>query len=213
MSTKLKVLGLGLLAIMATSAFAVMNASATPSGHFVSAANHTIIFGSENATHQVKFSVEGGNTIECKKVEYHGTTETATVTEITIKPTYAECQTTGGAANSIPVTVNDCDYVFSSQGTRIHGTVTVNCPVGKAIEIHHPNCTITVGTQHALGGGIAYDNTHPDLTATVTVSGIVVEYHGGACIFLGTTHTATMTGAATIQGRDTAGNPVTISST
>ncbi|HEX9967629.1 MAG TPA: hypothetical protein VGB06_06760 [Solirubrobacterales bacterium] len=213
MSIKLKALGLGLLAAMAMASVAAVNAGATASGHFTSTASHTNITGTENTTHQVKLSVDGGTTIECKKTSYSGTIAAATATEITITPSYAECQTTGGTANAVTVTMNGCDYVFFSQGTRTHGTATVVCPVGKAIEIHHPNCTITVGTSHALGGGIDYDQDGAGLTANVTVTEVPAEYHGGACIFLGTNHKGTMTGSATISGKDKTGTTVTLSST
>ena len=206
MSMKLKALGLGLLAAMAMSAFAVVNASAKVDGHFTSDKATTTIKGTENATHQVKFSVEGGTTIECKKVTYSGTVGSPTVTQITITPTYAECQTTGGTANAVTVTMNDCDYVFYSQGKQKHGTVTVNCPEGKKIEIHHPNCTISIGTQHALSNGIAYTNTATGITANVTVGNIAAEYHNGLCSFLGTNHTADMARAAIIEGESGEGS-------
>lgn len=216
MSMKLKALGLGLLAAMAMSAIAVVNASATASGHFGSAEAHTLIVGTENATHKVRLSIDHGNTIECDKASYSGTTVNKTETQITITPTYQECHTTGEtfAERPVNVTMNGCDYTFFSQGNRKHGTATVNCATGKAIEIHHPSCTVTVGTQHALTNGISYENEAGTLTANVTVGGIAAEYHGGVCIFLGTGgHEGTMNGSATIAGTNTAGGAVAISST
>lgn len=216
MSMKLKALGLGLLAAMAMSAIAVVNASATASGHFGSAEAHTQIVGTENATHKVRLSIDGGETIECDNASYSGTIATKTATQITITPTYHECHTTSEkyAEHPVNVTLNGCDYTFFSQGTRKHGTATVTCPTGKAIEIHHENCTVTVGTQHALTEGLSYKNENGTLTADVTVGGIAAEYHGGICIFLGTGgHVGTMKGSATIAGTTTAGAPVAISST
>lgn len=216
MSIKLKALGLGLLALLATSAFSVMNASATISGHFThdAADGHATIIGTETKpNHQLLLSIDGGNTIECTQASYHGTVTSNTVQELTITPSYGECITTGGETpHNVTVTMNGCDYVFYSPGSG-HGTVTVNCPTGKAIEIHHPNCTVTVGTQHALTGGLVYHTDGKGLTATVTVGNIAAQYHGGICIFLGTNHTGTMNGNVTIKGQDTLGNEVTVRAT
>ncbi|HEX9967864.1 MAG TPA: hypothetical protein VGB06_07950 [Solirubrobacterales bacterium] len=211
MKLKLKALGLGVLAAVAAGSIAAVNASATANGHFTSGTAHVLIKGTENTTHKVKLSVDGGTTFECDEASYTGTTNSTTVTELTITPTYHKCHTTGGVI--FPKTMNGCDYVFYSQGTRVHGTVKIICPSGKAIEIHHPNCTITVGTSHALAGGVSYTNLTQQLTANFTVSEIPAEYHAGACIFLGTSHKATMTGSLTIAGTDTNGTSVEFVST
>ncbi|HEX9967437.1 MAG TPA: hypothetical protein VGB06_05785, partial [Solirubrobacterales bacterium] len=95
MSLKLKVLGLGLLAVMATSAFVVTNASAVVSGHFVSEnATHTILSGTGTATHSTHFSVDGGTGLICTSESYSGTINVATTQSVTIAPSYSKCHTT-----------------------------------------------------------------------------------------------------------------------
>lgn len=220
MSLKLRALGLGLLAILATSAFAVVNATAETGGHFVSEVSHTVLSGTEvKENHQVRFAVDGGTPIECTKVTYTGTTTATTVTEVTITPHYTECITKGGATpHNVDVTMNGCAYVFTiGKKSTADNTVHVECLTGGVIEIHHPNCTITVPAQ-TPSGGIAYEtDTTPggkhSITPNITVTGIAAQYHGGICIFLGTSHQATMTGAATLSGTTTEGSPVGITAT
>lgn len=221
MNTKLKALGLGLLAVLAMSAFAVVNASATVSGHFVSDTTHTIVKGTESGTHFLNFKGESGEPIGCTHASYEGTITGETVTTVTVSPVYKECSTGRKAPHEIAVTMNGCDYTFHSAGTNKHGTVSVDCPVGKAIEIHHPNCTMTVPAQTptatTLTGGATYTTTVEEgkhaLTVDITVGNIEVQYHGGICIFTGTTHKFTMEGSVTVWGTDTAGNRVNITHT
>lgn len=220
MSLKLKALGLGLLAMLVTSAFAVMNATAETGGHFVAEQAHTILSGSETRNvHQVKLAIEGGTPLECTKVTYSGTTSSTTVESVTITPHYTECITEGGGTpHNITVTMNGCNYTFTiGKNSLADNTVHVICPVGKVIEVHHPNCTITIPAQ-TPAGGIAYktDTTaggKHSITPEITVSNITAHYHGGICIFLGTTHTGTMTGSATLSGTTTEGVPVGITAT
>jgi len=226
MSIKLKALGLGLLAVLATSAFAGINASATVGGHFVhhGPQNSAVITAHEakGSLHQLKFYHLKANShetdpdalpIECEKATYEGTASAKSVTEITLTPTYTNCNTEGGVAGSVTVTPNGCGYKFLSQGLNKHGTVEVECPAGKAIVIKHPNCEITVPAQKApetLTEGVVYHNVvEPNgksaLTATVTLKTITGHYHGGICIFLGTSQKFEMIGSVTVKGYEDLG--------
>lgn len=225
MSIKLKALGLGLLAAMAISAFAVMNASAKDGGHFVSENEHTILTGTESwplTTHVTELAVEGLKGIVCTTPSYSGTVQTdktKTVTSITITPVYEGCETTGDPKGSVTVTMNGCDYTFtvtSDDSQKTDSTVHVLCPPGKVIEIHHPSCTITVPPQ-TPAGGVSYSretvNGKHAITLNSTVSGINLQFHGGICNLLGTTHPGTLNGSVTVSGKDTPGNPVGITAT
>ena len=224
MSMKLKVLGLGLLAVMATSAFAAMNASALTGGHFVSSVSHTIIKGKETpatGVHVLEFSEEGSTSAEskiyCTESSYEGTVQSATVTELTVIPSWEKCHTTTRTEN-FTVTENGCDFNFTvrPEGNTKHNTVHVLCPPDKAIEIHHPNCTITVPAQTVEG--VVYTRQpasgNPDwITLDSTVKGIESQYHGGICVFLGTNHKSEMSGSVTVEGFNTAGEQVSITAT
>ena len=222
MSIKLKALGLGVLAVLAMSAFAAMSATAETGGHFTSEVHHTTIVGSENTTHTTLFSVDGGTQIKCLETSYHGTTDETTETEVTITPTYKTCTTVGASHHTVTVHTNKCDFLFKvgKSAPTQDNTVEVACSGAPAyFEITHPNCTIRVPAQSAatgLQGGVAYttitkNNKHA-LTADVTVSEIAAHYEGGICVFLGTNHKATMNGSVTLEGRSGA-NPVNITAT
>jgi len=217
---KLKILGLALLALAATSAFAVTNASGTLGGHFVHegpGANAKIVAHESKLTeHKLQFFLlnAGAHTtnanfkaIECEKSTYEGTVTAKTVTSITMAPTYTNCATTGEATGSVHVHVNGCTYTFTSAAGANHGTVDILCPAGKAIEITHTpqGCTIKVPAQTALSG-IKYDtvveNNKHSLTATVTVNTITGHFEAGLCVFLGTNQKFEMVGSVTITGLD-----------
>lgn len=231
MSLKLKVLGLGLLAVMATSAFAVVNASATSNGHFTSEAteHHLIVKGTEAAGtgHQLKFTeiknapghptVENAVSIECTHAEYHGTLEgiaATTTTAVRVRPTYKQCRTSSEAAGShqvpidVPASCGTNVFEFTSGGT---GTVHVNC----TITITHPNCEIKVDPQTVAG--VTYTTTTESnkhaLTMNVNVKTITGTYHNGLCVFLGTTHHFEMVGSVTVWAENTLGGRVGITHT
>lgn len=226
MSLKLKALGLGLVAAMAMSAFAVMSASATTGGHFISEQAHTVLKGADEAANPTKF-IAFGQTVTCKKAEYHGTTNATTETSQTITPTYAECSHSLGTAH---VNMNGCDYLFTirPEPATTDNTVHLVCPgaSGPTIQVTGPfgNCKIEVTPNQTPAGGVAYKTggsagaTH-DIIADSTTSGIhaVITEGGGNFFVCGTTSTTTSTasldGNATLRGFNTAGAQVGITAT
>jgi hypothetical protein len=207
MNLKFKVLGLGLLALVATSAFAAVNASATNGGHFVSEVSGTTIRGQETApNHKLHFRPHAGSLTErigCDVATYHGSAANATETEIEITPTYEKCYTTDENKTAVVVTHNKCKFRFGSVVGGTSGTVDVLC-AEKAIEIHHPNCTITVPSAPNQNlSGIHYTRVTEQgkhaITMHVNVT-FTTEYHGGICIFLGTHQFGRLEGSATVWG-------------
>jgi hypothetical protein len=228
MSIKLKALGLGLLATMAMGAFAVMNAGATTGGHFTFGAHSVEIVGHESKndeTHRVHFLATGGepgDRIGCDKVEYKGThtnTANTTTTELTVTPSWSECYTTGNPGTKFEVHENGCDLVFTVRQLpeTNDNTVHLKCPAGvKGVTITHPSCDITVPPQTPTGG-VAYKTVTENGVHQITLestAGLTTQYHSGICIFLGTNHTASMTGSVTVTGINTAtGQPTSITAT
>jgi len=216
MSIKLKALGLGLLAMVAMSAFAAMNAGATVSGHFVTGSEHTFITGivQKGTTHDLHFVSEGGSEIGCDSSQYTGTHKSVskTTTELTITPAWDQCYTTPDGTK-FGVHENGCDLVFKSRAALGEATVNVNCASGKKIVITHPSCEISVPTQTVggqLNNGVTYTNQN-DGTSWVTMDvkvNVAAEYHNGFCVFLGTNHTAVMEGAVTVTGFSNAAHSV-----
>jgi len=223
MSLKLKVLGLGLLAVVATSAFAVMNAGAATGGHFVHEGpeNHVTITGTENTgtPHVLHFKEEGAaasSAISCHQTSYHGVVNAKTVTSVTITPSWSNCTTTDGSNTSFEIDENGCTFTFKSGKTgETHHTAELVCAAGKAVEITHPNCTITVPPQllKAVTYTTILKNEKHALTMNVTAKGITSHFHAGICIFLGTTHKSELTGSVTVSAETTLGVPVGITET
>ncbi|HYP56604.1 MAG TPA: hypothetical protein VEQ41_09960 [Solirubrobacterales bacterium] len=217
MSMKLKVLGLGILAVMATSAFTVMNASAQdqPNSHFTSEAEHVIIKGKDafGSGHSLQFK-GSGDPISCTDATYHGTIVESdkTTQAIQVRPHYTQCATTSGTWGSVTV------HVPTGCGTNVYeftsgnpGTIHVNCQ----ITITHPNCTIRVPVQTRNGATytqVTEQGKHA-ITLHVNAPEITTHYESGICVFLGTSHTSTMTGNATVWGENQAGGRVGITAT
>ena len=227
MSIKLKALGLGILAAMAVSAVAVMNASAESQakGHFTCEVVHCIVTGEETPpTHHTILTVSGFEKgITCEKNHYHGTfpLNVSTVTSLSVTPTFIECHTEG-SANKTEVTVhmNECNYVFTQpnkNAAATEHTVALVCPAGKSIVITHPECEMTIpSTPHLKGIGYTTiglaGKTHA-ITLTSNVTGFNVQFHKGFCVLLGTNHTGTLSGSVTVKGLDTLGNQVGLTAT
>jgi hypothetical protein len=221
MSPKLKALGLGLLAGMSVSAIAVINASANGEGHFVTTGNtHTHIIATEGTSHRSHFVSHGlEGELGCDESLITTTTTAETSADLSGTATYNKCYTTnGGTPGEVTVTTNGCTYTFTvAKGTTnsTEQTKHLICPAGKAIEVHHPNCTITIVPQ-TINTGITYttvlENNIHAITAHLSIQ-IATQYQGGLCVFLGTTHTATFKGTLTVRAFNTAGNQVPITAT
>lgn len=226
MSLKLKVLGMGLLAVMATSAFAVMNASANGSGgHFVSDVDHTIINAVETGEHKLDFRPHGGAASEqigCDVDVYTGTTTTKTTESITIQPHYSNCYTTGNGTG-VTIDPTGCHFTFTvtketNDQTEQQVHLTCGTPEGpNAVTITHPNCTITVPPQ-TVNNAVTYTNKVDPTTGkhfiTLDVNATFnTEYHGGICVFLGTSQRGELIGSVTVTGEDTLGNKVNVTAT
>jgi hypothetical protein len=230
MNLRIKALGLGLLAVMATSAFAAMNAGASIGGHLTNDAlnGHVLVTGtaSTGSTHGLMFVKEGSNPEaenSCHMASYTGTINAATVQSVTITPEWNNCTTgTTGAGDPFPVHENGCVLTFTSGKTeQTHHTAAVVCPAGKAIEITHLNCTIKIAPQTLGGGGskggIVYtttvENNKHALTLDLTVKEITAHYEAGICVFLGTTQKSEVKGSITVRATSTESNVVNITET
>lgn len=220
MTMKIKALGVGLLAVVATSALAVMNAGATVGGHFVIGASHATILGYEEATHVLELAEEGSTQpdqrIYCTTANYSGTVTSATVEEITLTPKWSECHTTNHVQN-FEVHENGCSIRLTVRpgGDVSHNTVHLICPAGKSIEVTHPHCNITFAPQTA--SGVVYtrltDVVGDMITLESTVKGVESQYHGGVCVFLGTNHKSEITGSVTIEAVNAVGQSVNLTAT
>jgi hypothetical protein len=213
MSIKLKVLGLGVLAMLAVGAFTAINATAETGGHFVadSPTGNVSVTGREDATDFTELTVPGLTGIVCTTATYEGTAAN-TSTELTITPHYSNCHTTGSAA-VVTVHVNGCDYRFTiGKKSTADNTVDLVCPAGKEIEVTHEGCTIKIPPKNNILG-VAYETIITGgkhaITLKATASGFTTNFEAGFCVLLGTSHTSTLSGSAIVEGWEDLGNDAT----
>lgn len=217
MNGKIRVLGLCLPAVLAMSALAAIDATATVSGHFTHDAldGHAIVKGSGSGEHRLKLEVDGKTpTIECNVYSSEGTLSSATVTTIAVAPAFANCQTEGGSANSVTVDTNGCEFVYHSGGGS--ATFSLQCPAGEALVITDPSCEIVVPAQTVKGVtyGTAVSNpgNKHELTLSKSVT-LSAQHEGGICVFLGTSHQLSITGSTTLAAFSTSGEQVNLTAT
>jgi hypothetical protein len=222
MSLKLKALGLSLIAVMAVSAVAVMNASANGEGHFVSTGNtHTLIeghVGQAGSAHTLHLTMHGfSGEIGCTTQTHTATTTTETVSSITVTPTYTGCTTTSNG-EKVEVTVNGCTYTFTVAKSTVdttEQTAHLLCPAGQRIEVHHPNCTVTINPQTTTTGltyttKLSATNKH-EITMDVNIQ-FDIERHG-VCGIFGTSGKGTLKGSVTVTGKNTNNEQVHVTAT
>jgi hypothetical protein len=220
MTLKLKALTLGTMACTAVACLAVMNASATTGGHFVSEVEHTIVNQTTGiGPHALRFVQHTGGfegSIVCDEMTATGTATTATVTSELGSAVAHKCHTQGSEI-LFQTDMNGCQTritVAAGDPAKTEQTNDIVCPAGKAIEITHPNCTITIPPQSLAG--ITYtrilDNGKHAITADVN-SQLNIQYHAGFCVFVGTSHTGTFQGSTIVRAFNTAGSQISFTAT
>lgn len=215
MSLKLKAVGFAVLAAVSIGAFAVVNASATVNGHFVSSVSHTIVDqrSSSESKHSFVMKIDGGNPIECNETRAFGTIASSTVQQVEGTTELNGCHTQGEPAGSLVIDTNGC----KGQGTSNAGGNTTGhliCPAGKTVVVTHPSCTINIPSQTVLGFTTTQTTVNGKHAITLDVNvNYTAHYESGICVFLGTVKTASIVGSTVIRGETTLGEIVSITST
>lgn len=203
MIRSIKVLGLGLLAALATSAVAAPAASANPFFHSEFAG--IFLTGGQTGMAANVLTTDLGE-MKCKVASFGGSQGAMTTTTMTLKPKYEECKV--GMSNAT-VTLNGCAYTFhlEEQTEPIEARMGIECPfAGGKIEIHVGECTITVPSQEPRKT-VTFTNEGEGKTrsivADLNVSGIHYVEHGVGCASPEqTTENGTYTGVITVKGED-----------
>jgi hypothetical protein len=202
MTRTLKALGLCLFAACSFAAVAASSASAV-TDTFTCSVEPCVVTGEQTgAVHT--FGIKNNPfTVECEHATFVGTSKTKATTEITVHPTYTECNNTVDVAagcNLILTGVTDEHLNTAGTKTETHATVKVECGANEFIKVTGPGCTIKM--TGAAGGvnqnllGVTYDNGtdasgHKDVTVTVTVDSIHFTSEGSLCAFGGIPSTGT----------------------
>jgi hypothetical protein len=198
MNTKLRMLGLGMLAAFAMSAVA---ASAAQGAEFSAAAYPA----TTTVTQTTTWGVFGWD-IYCKTTHTH-TKTTKAVSTINAEAELAEC-----AANEVvPVTIemNGCEITYDAGETtaadEYSGSLGVSCPEGKKIVAVGGTCEVQIGNQENLGtvkytnntssGHIESETSVNEMAYTVTKDGLFCPAPG-----LGNYSNGIHTAEATVEG-------------
>jgi hypothetical protein len=146
---------------------------------------------------------------ESQSVQCSTATFSATLTEgletLEVPPTYSSCLS---GVTSVSIDTNECKYKFAMtsevEEDKYKGTVDIACPTGKSIAVTSAcGCTITVGSQTALGTVeyVATTSASPkkDFDMKLSITGLKYTESSG-CKTPGTRSNGTYSGELTVKG-------------
>ena len=240
MIRNLKILGLGLVAVLAMNALVASAASANKAYWFNSDTNNadwTKLSGAQGPMPDTWIFHIGIGT--CTTVTYSGSTSATTTSTITLAPTYAGC-TLKPLPGTATIHMNGCVYDIEADGQTTNGDGTVNgnfdtntsivCPTTTTpSHVTHDititvilagvsKCTIHIEEQ-SLGTGLVWTNQTngsgvKDLRADISFSNVKYTQTTGTgegkCSTTTTTENGTWSGEATIEGKNTANTATSI---
>lgn len=214
MRPSLRTAGAALLAAAAISALVAIDAGANEEGHFVSDLTNVELHGFSGFGHNLHFVQHGvSGEVGCDEPTYKATmkSDTKTVSEIVVTPTYKQCYTTGGGSpGSVIVDVNGCTYRFTvakDTTDTTEQTARLECPAGAVMKITHPNCVTTVHPQN-VNTGITYTKA-PGPPHHITIDSdaqFTITTHGLCQFILPTVGSGTLKGSVRVKAFD-ASNP------
>ena len=196
---QIKMLGLLSFAVMAlTALFGSASASAAPK--FTASAAGLKLKTTTLENHVFTIT---GSSLECKKINFEGTTEGTETTSQALHPSYGEC-TAFGLPSTVAVT--NCKLVLTADGT-VHLAKTDTSPGAEACNIHIESssifgkCKVTI-TEQTIGAAITFVPTSSvDIHEIwhITLSTHVTESTGVCPLTVGTHTNATYKGKSTVQ--------------
>jgi hypothetical protein len=196
MIPKSRIFGLALAALLAVTAVA---AQAAPAAQFHSEAEPTTVEVSSTSAHTFEFTP--GLKFSCELSTFKGTIA-KTAENLTLIPTYSSCTMFVGGSKLAPtVNFNGCDYRLSAGGT-----MNVECPLGKSIELAAAGCTVKIPAQLALKP-VTYKNTETFFHVTWGLSNVSFSHSGFLC-GTGSGTTGTYTGSSKAVGKNSGGTQV-----
>lgn len=139
--TRIRIIGLALVAASALSAGGAASASAFT--EFVAKPSGQSVTASQSELHT--FTI-GGASVTCKSAVFTGTAPAEKFTVFEMNPAYSECSAFGFVGSKAKM--NECKFAM-----HITGVVDVKCPTGKEIEIEVNNggpCIVKIPAQTGL---------------------------------------------------------------
>jgi hypothetical protein len=189
MTSKIKVLGLALIAFATTSALQV---SAAHAGSLDVGASPAVITGHSetNQSHTVTLTATNGQKVNavCNTASAEGTTQGQNLTEATITPTFGQSETAptgctlGGQISQ--VRMNGCKFTLTGEGSPSSTALVdvVGCTSGMQIQNKSALCTLDIPEQNGLAHVVATNLAGgKEVTFNSTIAGIKVTQTGAAC--------------------------------
>jgi len=188
---------LGLLAIAVMALAAVFGTASASASKFTASKVGAKLTTTTLVNHVFKVT---GSSVECKKIEFAGSTEALETETQIVHPAYKECTGFGLPAE---VKVTNCKFTLRSNGTiNILSTDTINiCSIDIIASNIFGTCEDTVPVQ-MLESGLTYSNGENDIKVNVNASGIEdeVKKSTGICpLTVGKHNNSTYTGESTVQ--------------
>ena len=190
-----------LLAAVLSSLSAIF--SSTASAEFHSAAEHTVLDGSQVGSDSLVFNA---GKISCSTITYSGTLSAKTSSTASLTPSYSGCNAFGFIG--VTIDVNGCQIVLH-QNTEL---TDISCGA-KPIEVTAPNCTLTIGSQTGLASStFSTEGTSPkrDIKVKLNLTGVSYTQTGKGEPPCSTKSFSdgTYTAEATLTGTDTSSTQV-----
>jgi len=187
MISKIKAIGLAVVAVAAMSAFAVPAAQAAKLDIGVTPAS---VFAHSEAgqVHALTLTSTSGSkfTTSCPTASLEGTTQGQSIEEATVTATYSgntEVPNCTAFGTTSQVLMNGCKYTITGSG-QPSGTALVDvtgCTEGKSIEIKTAICTLDIVQQNGLSHIVGTKLSASEVTLAATVTNITVRQTGIAC--------------------------------
>lgn len=200
----LKIFGIALMAVLATSAVAAGAASAAD----LTAEKYPATLTGKNTGASDVIATTAGN-VSCKTTSYHGTISGPT-TKISVAPIFGECTAFGFPAT---IDVNGCLLVFNV-GAGLTGDVDLSCPAGQSMTITAlaagtAKCTAHLGSQSDIEGtanfSVAGSGTTREATVSASLKGLDYTHTKGtgigACT-AGSATNGTLSAQASVTGEE-----------
>jgi hypothetical protein len=182
MTSKIKALGLALIAIAAIGALALPAAQA---GEFDVGVESGAFFGPLEVGQSAQLTLkktasESQFPLKCQTATMEGATVGKKINEATATATYSGCTAFGVAAQ---VLMNGCKFTLTGAGQPANTAVAdvAGCTSGKTIEAKTALCSLDIGEQAGLSHIVATNISAQEVTLSATIAGVKVQQTGAAC--------------------------------
>jgi hypothetical protein len=244
MIPNLKTVGLVLVAVFVVSTVAASAAQATEGGiSWAEGTTKLLVEADPNAPNQT-FSITPGTikaSFTCDELSAEATVTGTGASSVTAQGlTYSDSGTTpekevctgtvNGIALKVTTKLNGCHYKFSAGTTegvlaegKGEGTLALECPAGKVIEVSAPGCLVKQGPQTMgpiygktvkTGSGLEHITAEAKIGQTATAHNDAIDYiTSGFTCGAHTETDGTFEGRQTTKGFNGAGNPTNVTIT